>query len=166
MSELLRAVNWDKTAGNFSSKTQDLNDPYVRLSVNLVDEEVNGIGELLDSFRKGDVKGTLDGCADALKVVCQLVYSLDVCPEELLREINISNFSKFCYTREDAERSVMKYECSEDYKGVFYEVVNGHYVIKGFKLSQNVLTDTPKVLKGVNYREPDLSRFIKDGTNV
>ena len=57
MSELLRCIEWDKTAGNSPAQTQDLNDPYVKLSIDLVKEEVNGEGELLDSYDKGNLKG-------------------------------------------------------------------------------------------------------------
>ena len=161
MSEMLRSIEWDKTAGSVPVEAQDLSHPYVQLSASLIDEEVNGEGELLDSFYKGDLVGVVDGLGDVLKVVCQMCYALDINPEELLKEINDSNFSKFCTKELDAAISVAAYNRGNRYKDVFYEKVDDLWVIRGWKVDQDVNTATPKVLKGINYREPDLQRFIK-----
>ena len=61
INEMLRSIEWDKIAGNESLDYQDLEHPYSRLSALLVQEEVNGEGELLDSYFKRDLVGVLDG---------------------------------------------------------------------------------------------------------
>lgn len=161
MTELRRAQQWDEIAGNFPSETQDLGDPYVTLSFDLVREEWF---ELNDGMADNDVKEALDACGDLLKVVSQLCYSLDVDAESLLHEVNNSNFSKFCTTEEDAKKSVHSYFNDERYHNVFYKKVGSVYVIFGYKVGQVADEATkPKVLKGIHYREPFLSPFIKRG---
>lgn len=162
MCETIRSMVWDKTAGNEPVKNQDLSHPYVKLSADLINEEVNGEGELLDSFRKGDLAGVIDGLGDTLKVVCQMCYALDINPEELLHEVNNSNFSKFCTTKYQALESINAYADDDRYIGVHSVLVNGFYVIKGWKVGQNPDVDTPKVLKAHDYKEFDASKFIKN----
>lgn len=161
MSELLRCIEWDKTAGNSPAQTQDLNDPYVKLSIDLVKEEVNGEGELLDSYDKGNLKGVIDGIADVFKVLAQLCFSLDIDPELLIKEVNDSNFSKFCTTKEQALESVYSYNDDDRYEGVFAELVGDYYIIKGWKVGQNHFADKPKILKAYDYVEFDAEKFIK-----
>ena len=160
-TEMERAMRWDKIAGNTPVPNQDLTHPYVRLSADLIDEEVNGVEELLDSFRKGNLLGVIDGVGDGLKVICQLCFALGISPDQILGVVNDSNFSKFCYNKEDAEASVLSYENDVRYKNVFYEKVGDFYVIKGWKVSQDPTTDTPKILKGIHYVEPYLEGFVK-----
>lgn len=160
MSEMIRATVWDATAGNTPVSSQDLSHPYVKLSVDLIDEEVNGENELLDSYARGDLKGVIDGMGDTLKVVCQLCFALNISPEELLKEVNDSNFSKFCMTEEQAIVSVDSYYDDTRYIDVHYVQVGEYYVIKGWKMGQNPKTDAPKILKAHNYKEFDASKFI------
>lgn len=160
MSEMLRSIEWDKTGGNSPVKSQDLSHPYVKLSIDLVNEEVNGAGELLGSYAKGDLKGVIDGIGDSLKVLCQLCFALNISPEELLKEVNDSNFSKFCLTEEQAIKSVESYWNDIRYINVHYLQVGEYYIIKGWKIGQNPDTDTPKILKAHDYKEFDASKFI------
>lgn len=162
MCETIRSTVWDKTAGSEPVTNQDLSHPYVKLSADLIDEEVNGEGELLDSFRKGDLAGVIDGLGDTLKVVCQMCYSLGISPEELLHEVNNSNFSKFATTQYQALESVDAYTDDSRYINVHAVLVGDYYVIKGWKVGQNPDVDTPKVLKAHDYKEFDASKFIKN----
>lgn len=162
MSEMIRSTKWDKTAGNLPVESQDLNHPYVKLSMDLVNEEVNGDGELIDSFNKGDLTGVIDGLGDTLKVACQMCYALDINPEELLKEINDSNFSKFCTNQYQAIETVNTYENDSRYFNVYAELVGEYYIIKGWKVGKNPEVDTPKILKAYNYKEFDASKFIKE----
>lgn len=163
MSEMIRSIEWDKTAGNVPVENQDLDHPYLKLSADLIDEEVNGKGELLDSFRKGDLAGVVDGLGDTLKVVCQMCYALGINPEELLKEVNDSNFSKFCTDQHQAIETVNSYENDNRYFNVYAELVGEYYIIKGWKVGQDHLKDSPKILKAWNYKEFDASKFIKEG---
>lgn len=160
MSEMKRSTIWDKTAGSVPVVTQDLTNPYIILSIDLINEEMNGENELIDSFNKGDIKGVIDGLGDVLKVTCQMCYALDIDPEDLLKEINDSNFTKFCINEEHAILSVEAYRDDPRYKNVFYEKFGNYYIIKGYKISDDITKTSPKVLKGIFYREPDLSKFI------
>jgi len=162
MSELLRAVKWDKMAGNQPCYEQDLNHPYVQLSMDLVKEEYGGVGELLESFEAGNVQGVIDGATDLLKVTTQLLFSISVDPEAALKQVNDSNFSKFCTNEEDAVASVKSYENDDRYVDVFYEKVEDMYIIKGWKTGQDKSVHSPKVLKGIHYFEPYLHHFIRD----
>lgn len=158
MSELNRTVQWDQLCGNFPTG-QDLQDPYTKLSFNLVQEEYND--ELIPFYEEGNVTEVLDAIGDSFKVLSQLAYSLSVHPDDILKEVNDSNFSKFCYSEEDAKQSVENYATDNRYHSVHYELKDDVYVILGFKNNQNPETDKPKVLKGINFVEPDFTKFIK-----
>ena len=160
MTTIQNSMLWDVLAGSVPVYSQDLQDPYVQLSVKLVEEEVNGEGELLDSYNKGNLEGVLDGLGDTLKVVSQLCFALAVDPENILTEVNRSNFSKFCATEEEAEESVESYRNSLRYKGVHYVQNAGLYIIKGWYIEQDEEVDAPKVLKGIKFFEPNMKQFI------
>lgn len=167
MSEMTRSTEWDAAAGNNPVLSQNLKHPYIKLSIDLVDEEVNGDGELLDSYTKGDLAGVIDGVGDTLKVVCQLCYALGIDPEELLKEVNDSNFSKFCTTSKQAIDSIKAYDNDQRYFSVYADKVwkGGnveYFVIKGWKAGQDPKTDHPKILKAHDYKEFDATKFILD----
>lgn len=165
VDELLRSTEWDRMAGNTPVST--LQHPYTILSAELIDEEVNGKGELLDSFRNGDMKGVLDGLGDTLKVTAQMCYALGVSPVELLKEVNDSNFSKFCDSEQEAIDTVEWYKENDTrYRDVHYVQRYGvgsnnepytKWIILGYPIGS--LSTTPKVLKNKNYKELDLSRW-------
>lgn len=158
MSELKRTTEWDAICGNFPTG-QLLDDPYTKLSYNLVKEEVEG--ELFPSYEEGNVTEVLDAIGDSFKVLSQLAYSLSVEPEDILKEVNDSNFSKFCYDEDDAIVSVKSYENDDRYINVHYKLVGDVYVILGHKINQNPETDKPKVLKGIHFSEPNFEKFLK-----
>ncbi|AQW88831.1 nucleotide pyrophosphohydrolase [Serratia phage BF] len=74
-------------------------------------------------------------------------------------EVHESNMSKFCKTHEDAQKSIeMRLEQGkfEDYTGATIQEVhvgdNTYYIIKR--------RNDGKILKGMSFYEPDLSKFI------
>lgn len=158
MSEFKRATEWDKMCGNVPT-TQDLTDRYTQRSMDLVKEEYNT--ELLPYYEQGNLKEVLDAIGDSFKVLSQLAYSLQVDPEEIFKEVNDSNYSKFCDTLEDAKKSVESYDNDTRYHSVYYELVGDQYVIFGYKDGEVAGEVQPKVLKGIHYREPDIQKFVK-----
>lgn len=158
MSEFKRATEWDAMAGNIPT-TQDLNDIFTQRSIDLVKEEYET--ELLPFYDEGNLIEVLDAIGDSFKVLSQLAYSLQVDPEELFKEVNDSNYSKFCYNEEDAIKSVEQYNSDERYHSVHYELINGLYAIFGYKVGEDTATSKAKVLKGIHYRKPDIEKFIK-----
>ncbi len=158
MSEFKRATEWDKMCGNVPT-TQDLTDMYTQRSMDLVKEEYDD--ELIPYYEEGNVKEVLDAIGDSFKVLSQLAYSLQVDPEELFKEVNDSNYSKFCDTLEDAKKSVESYDDDTRYHSVYYELVGSQYVIFGYKHGEVAGEVQPKVLKGIHYREPDIQKFVK-----
>lgn len=158
MSEFKRAVDWDKMCGNVPT-TQDLNDMYTQRSMDLVKEEY--FDELVPYYEEGNIKEVLDAIGDSFKVLSQLAYSLQVDPEEIFKEVNDSNYSKFCSYFEDAEASVRAYDDNEKYHSVYHELVGDHYVIFGYKNGDVPGEVKPKVLKGIHYRDPNIGKFVK-----
>ena|SRR5690554_1413830 len=146
-------VKFNETSGNTIEK-RPLDHPLVKLYLNLIDEELNGENELLDSYRKGDVKGVGDGAADLIVVTAGLMLALGWHPNELMKEVNASNLSKFCTSESDARLSVQRYAEDTRYFDVHYKQVGNLFVILGKK------TDNPdgafKILKGINFFEPEI----------
>lgn len=158
MSEFKRATQWDKVCGNHPT-TQDLNDLYTVRSMDLVCEEYND--ELIPYYSEGNIVEVLDAIGDSFKVLSQLSYSLMVDPEELFKEVNDSNYSKFCYNEEDAIESVRSYDSSDKYHSVYFDKIDDLYVIFGYKVGDDPRTTKPKVLKGIHFREPDIKKFLR-----
>ncbi len=158
MSEFKRAVDWDRMCGNVPTE-QSLSNRYTQRSMDLVKEEYTD--ELIPCYEQGDMVEVLDAIGDSFKVLSQLSYSLQVDPEDIFKEINDSNYSKFCETVEDAQASVDAYENDDRYHSVFYELVEGQYVIFGYKTGEVVGQVQPKVLKGIHYTPPNIKKFIK-----
>ena len=87
-----------------------------------------------------------------------MIAMLGVHPNDVLKEINESNLSKFCYNRADADASVDAYAGSDVYEDVHWEVVDDAYVIKGHKIG--VDSSNYKILKGIHFRKPDLTKLV------
>lgn len=110
---------------------------------------------LLDDFwdypREADRVEIIDALGDMLVVINNYLVWLGIDGNELTKEIYDSNMSKFCYNQNDAEASIKKY--SNSGIDAYYGEVGGVYYIR--RKSDN------KILKGINFRLPDLKRFIK-----
>ncbi len=146
-------VKFNETAGN-EITPRELDHPLVKLYLNLIDEELNGENELLDSVRKGDIPGAADGAGDLIVVTAGFLLSLGYHPNDVMRRINGSNLSKFCTSEADARLSVESYEDDPRYVDVHYQQVGDYYVIYGRK------AETPngafKILKGIDYFDPQI----------
>ena len=158
MTELERASHWDVMVGNTTVK-RDLWDKLPRLYMDLIDEEFE---ELLLAYADNDLVETLDALGDLLKVVSGMVNSLGYCPEQLLKFINDSNFSKFTQDENIAKASVDAYNAQERYHDVHYVQVGDWYIIRGYEGSNNEENSAPKVLKQIYYNSPNLKDFIKE----
>lgn len=89
----------------------------------------------------------LDALGDLLWVTIGMIHNMGYDPEEVLRTIAESNESKFCYNLQDAKASVNRYvELGTD---AYYWLEGDKWVIK--RMSDH------KVLKGINFKEPDWS---------
>lgn len=143
MSELQRVANWNTRAG-VDSEFRDLEDESIQSQLTFIEEEHN---ELSDAMDDNDLREVLDACGDLLVVVSGLIHRLGYSPDEVLKLINDSNYSKFVSTPEEAELTLEKYASDPRYKDVY---VNEHGVVKGTVVE----TGSLKILKGINYREP------------
>lgn len=186
--------------------------------INLIDEEINGKNELLDSIDNDNLEKIVDGICDVLVVtygaaltygvdlqsmsiksrsgVSRLAYVHEVEPlrnelayglhdfitgiqsgyniadglttivssvlkiAELFNvdiigafdEVHASNMSKSCKTYEEAEQSIKeKYSAEDSPETYIFKVSDTCYVIRR--------KSDDKVLKGINFFEPDLTKF-------
>jgi hypothetical protein len=91
----------------------------------------------------------IDAITDLKVVIANGDYyaGLTKCADEAFNLVMDSNDTKFCYTLEDAKKSVEKYKGS-----AFYSIDDtGVYIIK--RLSDD------KILKGINYKEPQWNQL-------
>lgn len=146
-------VKFNETGGN-EIKPRGLDSPLVKLYLNLIDEELNGENELLDSVRKGSIVGTADGAGDLIVVTAGLLIALGYHPNDVMKKINSSNLSKFCTSEADAKLSVEAYADDPRYVDVHYRQVDVFFVIYGKKASNP--NGAWKILKGINFFEPDI----------
>jgi len=102
---------------------------------------------------KCDRKATLDGLADMRVVADGFAWEIGLGEslEAAVNEVMDSNMSKFCILEEDIKATVIKYanlgiETTTEKVGDFYVI---------YRKEDN------KVLKGINYREPDLGELLQ-----
>jgi NTP pyrophosphatase (non-canonical NTP hydrolase) len=121
------------------------------LAYKLIDEELRELKAALwnrDRKFEPQLDQVADAVADLFFVVYQAaaIHGLDV--EEIVDRVYQSNMSKLCDNIEQAHKSVLAY--SESDLSTYYEKMpDGKYIIKR--------TVDNKVLKGVNFKEPDWS---------
>lgn len=119
------------------------------LALRLIEEETKELEMSL--FSVGQYDPELDQIADAIGdlyfVVTQaaMIHGLD--PEMLIDRVYRSNMSKLCHTEQEAVDSVKAYTDKEI--STYYTQSDGKYIIKR--------TVDNKVLKGINFFEPDWS---------
>lgn len=148
MSDNLCRIEKFNTVAGFPRKKRDLTDEAVVSAASFVTEEYD---EFIDEFRKGELLKTLDGLGDTVVTAIGVIHRLGFDSNEIMDIINGSNESKFCYNIRDADMSVEKYRNDSRYTGVYYKLVDGVYVIMG----KVVKTGKEKILKGINFKEPD-----------
>lgn len=149
MEQLTRVVDWNRTAGRQRVlRAMDACEG----SESLIDEEYKELKEA------ETLKDALDACGDLLFVVAGHIDNLGFDPVLVLKAVCDSNDSKWCYNEEDAKASVRAYTNDPRYTGIHYQKVNGKYVIRGTVIE----TMTPKILKGIHYKEPDFTEVYAE----
>ena len=123
------------------------------------------VEEAFDKIRKnggkkeGDLMELRDACADMRVVMGNLIHFAGIKDQfnEDLKEVMDSNFSKFCTTEEEADKSVKAYGKGNhpnkmgDVIECYHEKVGDYWIVK--RKSDN------KVLKSVDYVEPNFTKI-------
>lgn len=87
----------------------------------------------------------------AIGLVCDMLHLKGYDPEEILRIVNDSNFTKFCSTVEEAKLSRHLYAKKKRYSNVKYKKVGNYRVLYG----DDTLHGTKgKTLKSCRFKEP------------
>ncbi len=133
-----------------------LDDPQIpsakrcALRVELLQEELK---ELEDAIKDGDIVEVADALCDIQYVLSGAVLEFGLGEKfvELFNEVQRSNMSKACKTREEAEQTVAYYSKERD-TPCFYEEVDGLFLV--YRSSDH------KTLKSVNYSQADLPSIL------
>jgi predicted HAD superfamily Cof-like phosphohydrolase len=120
------------------------------LRVALIREELE---ELETAIENNDLVEVADALCDIQYVLSGAVleFGLGEKFRELFDEVQRSNMSKSCSTKEEAEATVRYYD---EERGVncFYREVDGHFLV--------YRTDDNKTLKSINYSPANLKRIL------
>ncbi len=148
---------WLQTIGQTKPSQPEFMDVDTKkFNMELIREEVN---ELLHAMEANDFTEMCDGYFDALWVITQAAMFNGININDIIRAGFQSNMSKFCKSVEEAEETVDAYTNGTHPNKMgtciptYYEQVNDLYVVR--RSSDN------KVMKSINFREPDFS-FILD----
>ena len=112
--------------------------------------------EYKEACKKGDIVGILDALCDITYVSLgngTLVHGLKGKIWKAYQEVQASNMSKSCETKEEAEETV-RVRAEEKKHKCHWEKVGDRYVV--YRSSDN------KVMKSINYFAPDLKQFFTD----
>ena len=172
MNKTLESVSeFHKTFGAPVLNTPQIPDESrVRLRLALILEELSEFAEasgaagifnemMKDKVAAYEAQPEVKDTAEALDALCDLQvvlngstieYGLQDRFDEAFDEVHRSNMSKACSTEEEGQASVSKYE-KEGVK-TFLEKVNGKYVI--YRAADR------KILKGINYFSPEITKFV------
>lgn len=95
---------------NVRTRPSQIPEEEIKLRVRLMNEELNGENELVDSMWKGDLVGIADGLADLLYVVfgTAAAYGIDI--QEVFDEVQRSNMTKALWDDDAEEFVVIKNE--------------------------------------------------------
>jgi len=146
MNELKAIHDWNVVAGNEHKPDTAL---FI-LYLDLIEEELT---ELKGAKTQEEV---MDSIGDLLVVVTGAAHAIGKDAEEILRRVNISNFSKFAKSEYEAKLSVEAYQSDSRYENVRYEKVGAWYVIRGDKVNGG----KNKILKSINYKEPNWEGLV------
>ena len=167
-SAYILTKRWMRLIGHLPETPLDIKDKKMEFFLGLIREEfedelVLAIEGWKDKARtkryeseKERKKDIIDALGDLTVVINNMLIVLGVNGDELAQEIFLSNKSKFCDTVEEAEESVIKYQLAgiETYYEKMYTPSSDipYYLIKR--------KSTGKILKGINFKEPDLEKFL------
>ena len=94
----------------------------------------------------------------AIQYVVDMLHIKGYDPEEILKEVNDSNFSKFCKTIEEARASVRIYTAKDRYNKVKYKRTDKFWHLYG---NDKLTGAVGKTLKGIHFREPNFIPIIE-----
>ena len=122
-----------------------------KLRVSLISEELK---ELEEAIAAKDIVEIADALCDIQYVLsgAALEFGLGEKFVELFEEVQRSNMSKACKTKEEAQATVNHYMQTENTEG-YYKEVEGLYLV--YRTSDN------KTLKSINYSPADLKSIIE-----
>ncbi len=123
------------------------------LRVNLIAEELR---ELQAAIERADIVEIADALCDIQYVLSGAVleFGLGKRFKDLFEEVQRSNMSKTCGTREEAEATQAYYRKERGFDSYIREV-DGHWLV--FRAGDH------KTLKSINYSPPDLEAILRDG---
>lgn len=147
MKKIIKDIKtFNTTIGVNSYDKFEENAKDLLLSLDLIHEEFI---ELIEAVNNEDKVEALDACADLIVVIVGFMirFKLEDKLEEALNLVYKSNMSKFCKTKEEALESIKNYT----FKRIetYTKKVGKNWVI--YRSSDD------KVLKGINYKAPDLT---------
>jgi hypothetical protein len=128
-----------------------------KMNMMLIDEEIQEL--MLALSKNNDIIELCDAYFDVLWVVTQSAMLNGLNINDIVRAGSLSNLSKFCDTEEEALATVSAYSNGTHpnklgkYIDTHIEKVGDSFIIKR--------TKDDKVLKSINFKEPNFS-FIKD----
>lgn len=102
-----------------------------------------------------DEKSLINILQKMVENVLLISYDINVNINEVFMEVHSSNMSKFCTTLKDIKKSVEEYDKKEGADFVYYKKIGDYYVL--------LRKSDDKVLKGINYFKPSISKFLKNG---
>lgn len=153
---------WLKTIGQEKpSQPQLMTGKQKELYTQITKEETD---ELYAAIEANDLTEICDGLFDSLWTITQLAMMHGININDLTRAGYMSNMSKFCKTRQEAVDTVIAYELGKhpNKPGVVidtvFQQVGDLYVIRR--------TSDGKVMKSINFKEPDFSFITKRRTDV
>lgn len=156
MFEKVQKFNKTFSSPTYNTYTNDIwNDTkLIKLRQDLINEEVQ---ELNEAIENKDITETMDALADILVVTLGAFDALGINGDKVFDEVHSSNMSKLCNTIQEAQDSVEWYKKNKldiypepDYRkadsGEGYVIYN---------------KSSGKVLKNINWKEPDLKDTTK-----
>jgi len=153
---------WLKTIGQEKPSQPQLMDTSLRkLYTDITKEETN---ELYSAIAANDLTEICDGIGDALWTITQLAMMHGLNINDITRAVYMSNMSKFCKTEEEAAATMVAYADGTHPNKLGVHMATGFtqvgklYVVK--RMSDG------KVMKSINFKEPDFSFIINRRTDV
>jgi len=121
------------------------------LRINLLQEELNELKEAIDN---NDLVEVADALSDIQYVLSGAILEFGLASKfkTLFDEVQRSNMSKTCKTRDEAIKTQEHYRTTKDTES-FIEEKNGEFLV--FRKSDS------KVLKSINYSEADLKSIVQ-----
>lgn len=150
MSIIKKVQDWRKAFGlTYGERKPNLpKHSEVALDSSLIVEETT---ETVQAMQNKDIVEVADGLADLIFVITQAANSYGIDLEKAVDCVHVSNMSKICQSKLDLELTINKYEELGVELSV-HETGEDRWVVKR--------ASDGKVMKSVNYKEPDFSWLV------